>query len=218
MYTYTEENYLKAIFHLSNDGHQDVSTNELAEHLQTRAASVTDMLRKLSTKELINYEKYQGVTLTRKGRKEAIQVIRKHRLWESFLVNKLKFSWDEVHEIAEQLEHIQSTVLIERLDEFLGNPSWDPHGDPIPNSKGEFKIRPSIALTEAKVAQSGEVVSLKETSAAFLKHLDKLGIYIGARIKIKERSEFDGSMDITIDQRKQLVISKEVGQNIMVAI
>src|SRR6478752_3743676 len=142
----TEENYLKAIYHLSEDGTIDVSTNAISDALNTKPASVSDMLKKLSQKEVINYIKYQGVSLTPSGRKIALQIIRKHRLWEVFLVEKLKFNWDEVHEIAEQLEHIQSNLLIERLDEFLGFPPFDPHGDPIPNERGEMKAKKHTPL------------------------------------------------------------------------
>ncbi|WMJ74577.1 metal-dependent transcriptional regulator [Cytophagaceae bacterium ABcell3] len=214
--SHTEENYLKAIYHLSEHGTKEVNTNAVSEVLQTRPASVSDMLRKLSAKKMINYIKYQGVTVTENGKKEALQVIRKHRLWEVFLVEKLKFNWDEVHEIAEQLEHIQSKLLIKRLDEFLGFPSYDPHGDPIPNEAGEFTPKPRITLSEAEVDSPNVVVGLKETSSPFLQFLDKTGIYIGAKIKILERIAFDQSLEITIDENKTLNVSSEVAKNIYV--
>jgi DtxR family transcriptional regulator, Mn-dependent transcriptional regulator len=132
IFTLSEENYLKAIYHLSKEEDESVSTNALAERLETTAASVSDMLKKLAKKELIEYKKYQGVNISEKGKRVALQIIRKHRLWEVFLVEKLSFNWDEVHEIAEQLEHIDSPTLVKRLDEFLGYPKFDPHGDPIP--------------------------------------------------------------------------------------
>jgi DtxR family transcriptional regulator, Mn-dependent transcriptional regulator len=168
MLTYTEENYLKAIYHLSDHGKSEVSTNAISDSLKTKPASVSDMLRKLSDKNVINYIKYQGVTLTAKGKKEALQIIRKHRLWEVFLVEKLKFNWDEVHEIAEQLEHIQSKLLIKRLDEFLGFPQHDPHGDPIPNEDGEMTPKKQVSLSEVRVGSQGIVMGLKETSPLFL--------------------------------------------------
>jgi len=217
MLTYTEENYIKAIYHLSGDDNRDVSTNGISEVLKTKPASVTDMLRKLSEKSFINYVKYQGVTLTKKGRKEALQIIRKHRLWEVFLVDKLKFHWDEVHEIAEQLEHIQSPVLIARLDEFLGNPAFDPHGDPIPDQKGEITVRKKYLLCDMAIGFKGIVVGMLETSPAFLQYLDRLNICPGAKITIKERIVFDGSLEIILQEDKQLVISYEVAKNLYVS-
>lgn len=216
MLTYTEENYIKTIYHLSGDENRDVSTNGISEVLKTKPASVTDMLKKLSDKSFVNYVKYQGVTLTKKGRKEALQIIRKHRLWEVFLVDKLKFHWDEVHEIAEQLEHIQSPILITRLDEFLGNPAFDPHGDPIPDQKGEFVLRKKHILSDMTVGFKGVVVGMLETSPAFLQYLDRLNICPGAKICIKERIAFDGSLEIVLQDDKKLVISFEVAKNLYV--
>jgi DtxR family transcriptional regulator, Mn-dependent transcriptional regulator len=217
MLTHTEENYIKTIYHLSGDQNRDVSTNGISEVLKTKPASVTDMLRKLSEKSYINYIKYQGVTLTKKGKKEALQIIRKHRLWEVFLVDKLKFHWDEVHEIAEQLEHIQSPVLISRLDEFLGNPAVDPHGDPIPDQQGEITIRKKYLLCDLPVGFTGIVVGMIETSPAFLQYLDRLNICPGAKIAIKERIAFDGSLEIVLAENKPFVISNEVAKNLYVS-
>jgi DtxR family transcriptional regulator, Mn-dependent transcriptional regulator len=216
MLSFTEENYLKAIYHLSDNGCNEVNTNAISEALNTKPASVSDMLKKLSQKEVINYIKYQGVTLTDSGKKQALQIIRKHRLWEVFLVEKLKFHWDEVHDIAEQLEHIQSKLLIKRLDEFLGYPLFDPHGDPIPNEQGEFLQKDKTPLSEAAIGPANIVVGLKETSSLFLQYLDKTGIYIGARIRIMERIEFDASLEIQIDSKKTVIISNEVSKNIYV--
>lgn len=216
MLTFTEENYLKAIYHISQAGNREVTTNAISDCLQTKPASVTDMLRKLAQKNVINYVKYQGVTLTSMGRKEALQIVRKHRLWEVFLVEKLKFNWDEVHEIAEQLEHIQSKLLIKRLDEFLGFPQHDPHGDPIPNEEGEMSAKKQICLSELAVNSHGIVISLKETSPLFLQYLDKINIYIGAKLKITDRIEFDSSLEIQIDGKKSVTISNEIAKNIMV--
>jgi len=216
MLTYTEENYIKTIYHLSGDENRDVSTNGISEVLKTKPASVTDMLRKLSEKAFINYVKYQGVTLTKKGKKEALQIIRKHRLWEVFLVDKLKFHWDEVHDIAEQLEHIQSPMLINRLDDFLGNPSFDPHGDPIPDQKGEITLRKKHILSDMQVGFKGVVVGMLETSPAFLQYLDRLNIGPGAKISIRDRIAFDGSLEILLQEDTKLVISFEVAKNLYV--
>ncbi len=217
MLSFTEENYLKAIYHLA-DRDKEVSTNAIAETLRTRPASVSDMLKKLDRKGVINYEKYKGVNLSTEGKKLALQVIRKHRLWEVFLVEKLHFNWDEVHEIAEQLEHIQSPVLIRRLDEFLGYPAYDPHGDPIPNEQGVMAAREKIQLSELDEGTAATVIGLKETSSVFLQFLDKAGIYLGVRIKILEKIAFDRSREIQIDNKKVQVISSEAAQNIFVAV
>jgi len=216
MLTYTEENYIKTIYHLSGDDNRDVTTNGISDALKTKPASVTDMLRKLSEKSIVHYIKYQGVTLTRKGRKEALQIIRKHRLWEVFLVEKLKFNWDEVHDMAEQLEHIHSPVLINRLDEFLGNPSFDPHGDPIPDQNGEITERKRFILSDMNVSFKGLVVGMVETAPVFLQYLDRLGIYPGTRITIVERISFDSSLEIMLNEDKKIVISQDVAKNLYV--
>jgi DtxR family transcriptional regulator, Mn-dependent transcriptional regulator len=215
MLSFTEENYLKAIYHLSLEGEKAVSTNAIAENMQTRAASVTDMIKKLSAKNVITYEKYYGVNITKKGRDAALLVIRKHRLWETFLVNKLGFSWDEVHDVAEQLEHIHSPLLIQKLDEFLGFPRFDPHGDPIPDNRGKVSSIKQVALSEATENRKYEISGVKDDNSAFLRYLDKIGIYIGASIKILERIEFDGSLEIQIDNRNRAFVSKEAAQNIL---
>jgi DtxR family Mn-dependent transcriptional regulator len=176
--SFTEENYLKSIYHLSNGGHNEVSTNAIAEDLNTKAASVTDMIKKLAVKEVISYKKYKGVNVSPTGKNAALQVIRKHRLWEVFLVEKMKFSWDEVHDVAEQLEHIKSPLLIQRLDEFLGHPKNDPHGDPIPDENGEFKSKPQISLSDAKIHHEGILMSDKDSSSPYQQNLDKIGAYI----------------------------------------
>ncbi|WP_215226124.1 metal-dependent transcriptional regulator [Echinicola shivajiensis] len=214
--TYAEENYLKAIYHLSEGGKNNVSTNDLSKEMKTKPASVSDMLRKLSDKEVINYRKYYGVTITEEGKKSALQIIRKHRLWEVFLVEKLMFSWDEVHDVAEELEHIKSPILIQRLDDFLGNPKYDPHGDPIPDEFGDVKARPRLPLNELMVNDGGQIVAVKDSSAAFLRYLDKVGAYIGARIKILDKVEFDGSLEILVDNKKTLFMSKDVAGNILI--
>lgn len=215
-FTIAEENYLKAIYHLSDGGKSSVSTNDIASEIKTKPASVSDMLRKLSEKGLIAYRKYYGVQITEEGKKHALEVIRKHRLWEVFLVDKLSFAWDEVHEVAEQLEHIKSTLLIQRLDEFLNYPKFDPHGDPIPDEFGDVKSKPRIALNEMEIDRTGQIVAVKDSSASFLRYLDKVGAYIGARIKVLDKVEFDGSVEILVDQKKTLFMSKDVATNIMV--
>ncbi len=214
--TTAEENYLKAIYHLSEGGKKSVSTNDVAGAMKTKPASVSDMLRKLGEKEVIEYRKYYGVHITDEGKKQALQTIRKHRLWEVFLVDKLNFAWDEVHEVAEELEHIQSPLLIQRLDAFLNYPKFDPHGDPIPDEFGDVKAKPRLVLNEMEIDQMGQIVAVKDSSAAFLKYLDKVGAYIGARIKILDKTDFDGSIEILVDQKKNLFMSKEVAANILI--
>lgn len=214
--TTAEENYLKAIYHLSDGGSKSVSTNDIAGEMKTKPASVSDMLRKLSDKEVIEYRKYYGVHITEEGKKRALQTIRKHRLWEVFLVDKLNFAWDEVHEVAEELEHIQSPLLIQRLDAYLNYPKFDPHGDPIPDEYGDVRARPRVPLNEMDLDQSGQIVAVKDSSAAFLRYLDKVGAYIGARIKVLDRVEFDGSLEILVDNKKNIFMSKDVAGNILV--
>ncbi len=214
--TYAEENYLKAIYHLSEEGKKSVSTNDISKELKTKPASVSDMLRRLSEKLVIDYRKYYGVQITDEGKKSALQIIRKHRLWEVFLVEKLRFNWDEVHEVAEELEHVKSPILIQRLDDFLGNPKYDPHGDPIPDEFGDIKARPRLPLNELLVDDAGQIVAVKDSSAAFLRYLDKVGAYIGARIKVLDKVEFDGSLEILVDNRKTLFMSKDVAANILI--
>ena len=215
--SFTEENYLKAIFHLSENGEKEVFTNDISDYLQTKPASVTDMYRKLAQKSLINYVKYQGVTITDLGKNTALQIIRKHRLWEVFLVEKLKFSWDEVHEVAEQLEHIQSPLLTKRLDEFLGFPQYDPHGDPIPNELGIMKIYQKKSLSEAEIGEKGAVVGVQDTSPIFLKYLDKIGVGLSSFIELIDRVEYDGSVEIMVDKTQQAVISLQVAKNIFIS-
>ncbi|RZL20212.1 MAG: metal-dependent transcriptional regulator, partial [Pedobacter sp.] len=182
MQSYTEENYLKTIYHLSVVNNP-VQTNAIAEKMQTKAASVTDMLKKLAEKELVDYVKYQGVSLTEGGKATAINIIRKHRLWEVFLVDKLGFKWDQVHEVAEELEHIKSTLLTERLDEFLDFPKVDPHGDPIPDKYGNFADLSFVKLSKLNTGDKGTITGVSEHSSAFLKHLEKLGLTLGKKIE-----------------------------------
>lgn len=217
MNSLTEENYLKAIYKLMEAGETgEITTNAIADEVQTKAATVTDMLKKLSNKKLINYKKYQGVTLTAKGSKAALEIVRKHRLWEVFLVDKLNFKWDEVHIIAEQLEHINSDELVERLDKFLNYPKFDPHGDPIPDVNGKLQQKNSIHLSEGKNEGVYVMTGVADHDSSFLRFLDKSGIALGKQIKVKEIVEYDKSLNISIDKKPGIYISNEVAKNILV--
>lgn len=213
----TEENYLKAIFKISEKTGSNVSTNAIAQAMDTSAASVTDMIQRLSAKSLINYEKYKGVTLSETGQEIATSLIRKHRLWEVFLVEQLKFSWDEVHEIAEQLEHIKSEELVRRLDGFLEYPKFDPHGDPIPDAEGNFTFRKQVLLMDLSVDEEGIIVGVQDTSPQFLQYLDQMKLVLGEGVKLLERFSYDESVRVEVKQNKQqLTLSKKVCQNIYV--
>ncbi|MEO9802098.1 MAG: metal-dependent transcriptional regulator [Reichenbachiella sp.] len=216
MLSHAEENYLKAIYHLSQADKSDVSTNAIAEVLQTKPASVSDMIKKLSDKGFIHYQKYKGVNVSQKGRKEALQIIRKHRLWEVFLVDKLQFKWDEVHEIAEQLEHIKSSILTQKLDKFLGYPRIDPHGDPIPDERGEIVLGKKSPLSEILEGKKVLVTGVDDSDSEFLTHLDKINIALGTKIVVKEKNSFDGSMQIELPSQKLIFISKQVADNLLV--
>ena len=213
--TFSEENYLKSIYHLTVVSNSGVSTNAIAEVMETKASSVTDMLKKLAEKDLVHYKKYQGVSLTEKGKLEAKMIVRKHRLWEVFLVEKLDFSWDEVHDIAEQLEHIKSEKLINKLDDFLGNPTEDPHGDPIPNAQGLLPKIEKQLLSDLAESQKGICVGVKDTSSEFLKYLDKQQIALGSTIEIISKETFDLSLRIKVDD-KPLNISNKIASNLYV--
>lgn len=213
MLSHTEENYLKEIFGLEEGLQRDVSTNAIAERLNTKASSVTDMLQKLSSKGLVVYKKYKGVHLSEKGRKKAVLIVRKHRLWETFLVQKLEFPWDEVHNIAEQLEHIQSEQLTSRLEAFLGYPKFDPHGHPIPDGDGEMIQLNSKSLAELKVREAGILIGVEDSSDDLLKYLSKNNIAIGHRLTVLEIEPFDNSITIENNSR-QLVITEQVARNL----
>ena len=215
MRTSSEEDYLKAIYALSyiNNG---ASTNALANHLNMKASSITDMLKKLSDKGWVNYEKYKGASLNLNGKIIALSIVRKHRLWETFLVNKLNFKWDEVHEIAEQLEHIKSNELVDRLDDFLGNPKFDPHGDPIPNKDHEITdSRKRSYLSEVEVNRDVIIIGVKDSSAQLLQYLEKENMILGKNIIVLEIHDFDKSLRISING-KELNISERVAQNVLV--
>lgn len=215
--TLSEEDYIKAIYHLGELEHKPVATNAIAEQMQTKPSSVTDMVKKLSEKSLVNYKKYQGVSLSDKGRSVALSIIRKHRLWEVFLVDKLNFSWDEVHEVAEQLEHIKSDALIDKLDAHLGYPKVDPHGDPIPNKDGTFKKSVKRLISELPILSEGVCIGVNDSSVMFLKFLDKNKIALGDTFKILDREEFDGS--VTLSTRSGTIrISAQIAANLFLEI
>jgi DtxR family Mn-dependent transcriptional regulator len=214
MNTLAEENYLKAIYHQSRED-DNVSTNQLASALNTKAASVTDMLKKLADKQLINYTPYQGVSLTGAGEQIALHIIRKHRLWEYFLVEKLNFKWDQVHEMAEELEHISSKELTDRLDQFMGYPKYDPHGDPIPDSNGNFKAHELKPVSAMDVDSSGVISGVRDHSPEFLQYLEKQQLVIGRKIKVAEVIGYDHSMLLQTEDNK-VHISREVANNLLV--
>lgn len=217
MNSFTEENYLKAIYKLAEKGRGKIATNAIAEMVDATPASVTDMLKKLAEKKLIRYEKYQGVSLTATGKRIAVYIIRKHRLWELFLVEKLQFKWDEVHAMAEQLEHIVSDELINRLDEFLGNPKYDPHGDPIPDENGQFKQKKTFPLTEAPLRSSVIITGVIDHNPSFLQYLDKAGLLPGKKIVVREIIDYDKSQKIQLSPSRSLIhISYDVARNILV--
>lgn len=215
MFSQSEENYLKAIYHLSLISNKGISTNSIAKKLETKASSVTDMIKKLSEKEVVVYKKYQGVILTNFGRKEAANIVRKHRLWEVFLVENLNFSWDEVHDVAEQLEHIKSPKLVKQLDAFLGFPTHDPHGDPIPDEEGNLKIVKKSLLSTLLKNEAGVCVGVNDSSSEFLQFLDKKGITLGKKITVLEKEDFDDSLSIMIGDKK-LSISHKIANNLYI--
>ena len=216
MTTSTEENYLKAIYHLSTGNQNSVLTSAIAGSLSTSSASVTDMIKKLSEKNMVEYERYHGVRITRKGEKVALSIIRRHRLWEVFLMDTLKFKWDEVHDLAEELEHVSSDELTKRLDAFLGFPKFDPHGDPIPDTNGKVHSNGQVLLSE--ITKKGKYIlsGVNDHSPSFLQYLEKKGLIPGSTFSIVEMDEFDNSMQIIFSNKKSIFISKEVSKNLLV--
>ena len=214
-YTTSEENYIKAIYHLQKvDGM--VTTNELAAELESKPASITDMMKKLKAKKLLNYQPYQGFRLTADGTKVALGIIRRHRLWEFFLAEKLKFTWDEVHEVAEDLEHVSNKKLIDKLDEYLGFPRVDPHGDPIPDANGKIEISKKICITELAVNTVSTVASISDHSSEILELLEHKKIAIGTKVEVKKKFEFDNSLEIKINRQPVITISEQLAKNIFV--
>jgi DtxR family transcriptional regulator, Mn-dependent transcriptional regulator len=216
-YSSSKENYLKAIFHLQEEDGV-VTTNALANELQTRAASVTDMLKKLKTQKLLLYEKYKGFKLSHEGKRVAVQIIRKHRLWEYFLVEKLRFGWEEVHEMAEELEHISSKKLVDRLDEFLGFPKTDPHGDPIPDSSGKISMKQQVSLLDVPLNVSAEVSNISDQSSEMLDLLKHKSIAIGTKLEVRKRFAFDNSIELKIKNQPAITISENVAKNVFVIV
>lgn len=216
LHSFTEENYLKAIYKLQEQSGEIVANSDLAKALEIHSASVTDMLKKMATKKLINYEKSKGFKLTEKGKQIAVSIIRKHRLWEVFLVEKLGFGWDQVHEIAEQLEHIQSEALIDRLDAYLGHPKTDPHGDPIPNANGVFAKSKAILLSEMKKEGQGKFTGVTDHSPSFLSYLDKIGLHLGDAVKVRSIEAFDHSYTLQLKNKTELVVSNKVANSLLI--
>lgn len=214
-YSTSEENYIKAIFHLQGQGGQ-VTTNEVANELSTRAASVTDMMKKLKVKKLLNYQPYKGFRLTNEGNKVALGIIRRHRLWEYFLAEKLKFTWDEVHEVAEHLEHVSSKKLIDKLDEYLGFPRVDPHGDPIPDINGKIETSRQVCLLDLPINKIATVSHVSDQSSGILELLQHKKIAIGTKLEIRKKFDFDHSMEIKIRQLPAFNISEQLAINIFV--
>ena len=217
MITRSEENYIKAILSINLEKNSIVSTNEIAKILETSAASVTEMIKKLQDKKLVIYEKYKGVKLSKAGRIKAFEILRKHRLWETFLVNKLDFSWGEVHEVAEQLEHIKSEKLTDKLDHFLNYPKFDPHGEPIPTKSGIIPSTKRLTLSEMKINSKGIIMGVSLDNKEFLDHLTKISISIGTKIEAIDRIIFDQSMKIKINSKIEH-ISKEIANNILIKV
>lgn len=214
-YSHSEENYLKTIFHLQLE-YQTVTTNALAEKLQARPASITDMMKKLSAKKLLHYKPYYGFTLSAEGKRVAIDIIRRHRLWEFFLAEKLHFGWDEVHVLAEELEHVSSKKLIDKLDEYLGYPGFDPHGDPIPDSKGKITTGKVYSLSEAPLNTSLQVSRISNQSHEFLELLKHKGLGIGTQLEIRKRFDFDGSLQVKLKPGGAETFSEQLAQHIHV--
>jgi DtxR family Mn-dependent transcriptional regulator len=214
-YSASKENHLKAIFHLQLE-QGIVTTNALAAALQTRPASVTDMLKKLKEQKLLIYERYKGFRLNNEGKKAAVQVIRKHRLWEFFLVKKLQFGWDEVHEIAEELEHISSKKLVDKLDAFLGFPDTDPHGDPIPDSQGRFLVKRQISLSELPLNKTVQVSAIASQTTEMLELLQHKNIRLGTRLEVRKKFPFDNSLEVKIRNRPPVTLSAQVAKNVLV--
>jgi DtxR family Mn-dependent transcriptional regulator len=214
-YSASEENYIKTIFHLQSKD-DTVTTNELAKELRSRPASITDMMKKLKAKKLVHYQPYCGFSLTAEGKKVALSIIRRHRLWEYFLAEKLKFSWDEVHEVAEDMEHVSSKKLIDKLDEFLGFPRFDPHGDPIPDSHGRLETTKQISLVSLPINSSATVIHVTDQSAEMLELLDEKNISIGSKVVVKRKFDFDNSLEIKTGKQPLFSISEKLAKNIYV--
>jgi DtxR family transcriptional regulator, Mn-dependent transcriptional regulator len=214
--SFTEENYLKTIFKLSEQTSGNVSTNAIADALQTKASSVTDMIKKLGEKNLLDHTRYQGVSLTEKGREKALGIVRRHRLWEVFLVKNLEIGWEEVHDIAEQLEHTNSEKLYEQLDKFLNFPRYDPHGDPIPDKEGKMQAASEISISDLTAGEEVTVQGIVDHQPDFLQFLDQINLIPGAKLKVIKKLEFDGSVNIETNKGNEVMISAYVAGNVLV--
>ena len=214
--SFTEENYLKTIFKLSEQTSGNVSTNAIADALQTKASSVTDMIKKLGEKNLLDHTRYQGVSLTEKGREKALGIVRRHRLWEVFLVKNLEIGWEEVHDIAEQLEHTNSEKLYEQLDKFLNFPRYDPHGDPIPDKEGKMQAASEISISDLTAGEEVTVQGIVDHQPDFLQFLDQINLIQGAKLKVIKKLEFDGSVNIETNKGNEVMISAYVAGNVLV--
>lgn len=216
MQSLSEENYIKAVYRLSQKENLKITPTAIAEEVSVNAASVVDMIKKLTEKKLITYDKVKGAKLTDRGSKAALAIIRNHRLWEVFLLEKLGYSWDVVHDIAEQLEHIKHPELADRLNKFLGYPDYDPHGDPIPKSNGEMPNTVTTLLSEIEVGKTCRVAAVKDTSSIFLQYLLQLSINIGTKIKVLDKVAFDGSISIQIGKDLKTMVSKKFAESLLV--
>lgn len=214
-YSTSEENYIKTIFHLQN-AEGTVTTNALAAELKARPASITDMMKKLKAKKLVHYEAYHGFRLSNEGKKVALIIIRRHRLWEYFLAEKLKFSWEEVHAVAEDLEHVSSKKLIDKLDEFLGFPRFDPHGDPIPDMNGKIESSRQVSLQDLPLNITAVVSHVSDQSNEMLELLGHKKIGIGTKLEVKRKFNYDNSLEIKIRQLPSIHISEQLSKNIYV--
>ncbi len=214
-FTVAEENYIKSIYHLQQS-FESVTTNALADHIKTKPASVTDMLKKLQVKNLLNYNPYKGFRLSKEGNKAALNIIRRHRLWEYFLVNQLQFSWEEVHEVAEQLEHVTSRKLVDKLDAFLGYPKFDPHGDPIPDNNGKINQQQQIPLVDLPLNTLAIITSVQNQSSDLLMFLNNRDVHIGTKLEVKQKLSFDNSIEVKIKNKQSFHVSEQVANAIQV--
>jgi DtxR family Mn-dependent transcriptional regulator len=217
VHSFTEENYLKAIYKLQETNGEVVATSALAQVMGVHAPSVTDMLKRMAGKKLVTYQKSKGFRLTEKGKQVAVGIIRNHRLWEVFLVDKLGFRWDEVHDLAEQLEHIHSEALVNKLDAYLGYPKADPHGDPIPDANGVLPKSKSVLLSTLKDGDKGTFTGVTDHSAAFLNYLDKAGMSLGDSIKIRSIEEYDQTFTLQLKGKKEIVVSFKVANSLLLS-
>jgi DtxR family Mn-dependent transcriptional regulator len=217
VHSFTEENYLKAIYKLQETNGEVVATSALAQVMGVHAPSVTDMLKRMGQKKLVSYQKSKGVKLTEKGRQVAIGIVRNHRLWEVFLVEKLGYGWDEVHDIAEQLEHIQGEELINKLDAYLGFPKTDPHGDPIPDAKGVLPKLKSVLLSSLKEGEEATFTGVSDHSTSFLHYLDKAGIALGDMLKVKSIEQYDQTYTLALKGKREVTVSHKVANSILVS-